>query len=135
MATIDTLRRLVPAMATVSDSACNEWLADASAELPTEPWPTDIWPRAVCYLAGHSYLRSLAAAMAGTGSGGSGAVTSESAGGMSRGYGSFSGSTSASGDAYYETTPAGVEFLRLRRTHCVVEGTIEVDTTYALRDG
>lgn len=134
MATLDTLRRLVPAMASVSDAACNEWIADAAAELPTDPWPEDIWPRAVCYLAGHSYLRGVGT-MTGAGGSGSGPITSESAGGMSRGYGGFSGSTSTSGDAYYETTPAGVEFLRLRRTHCVVEGVIEVDTTYALRDG
>lgn len=126
MATRDTLKRLVPAMASLSDSVLDEWLTDAAAELDSTEWPATLYPKACCYLAGHLYLR----AQATTAGSGAGAVTSESAGGMSRAYGTLTGS---GGDAELETTIPGAELVRLRKMNVPGFYGLLPDTTYALR--
>lgn len=126
MATRDTLKRLVPTMASLADAVLDEWLADAVLELDVTEWPELIYPRAACYLAGHLYTRAQQMTV-GSGAGG---VNSESAGGMSRSYGSPGAS---SPDAEYETTACGVEFIRLRKTHCAGVYALFPDETYSLR--
>jgi hypothetical protein len=115
-------------MAALSDATLDEWLADAVTEMEVSEWPAAVYPRACCYLAGHLYLRTVLGA---SGSGaGAGAVTAESAGGMSRSYGSIAGSTA---DAELLTTAPGAEYVRLRKAHiCSCFGLLP-DTTYALR--
>lgn len=127
MATRDTLRRLVPAMASVSDDDCDSWIADAVTETDSTVWPESVYPRAVCYLAGHLYLRTVVG-MSGAGAG-AGAVLSESAGGMSRSYGPGPSGV----DAELMTTAAGMEYLRLRKAHFAAPYYLEPDDTHSLR--
>uniref|UniRef100_A0A6H1ZM10 Uncharacterized protein n=2 Tax=viral metagenome TaxID=1070528 RepID=A0A6H1ZM10_9ZZZZ len=127
MATRDMLKRLVPAMAALADAVLDGWIADAVTEMNVEEWPALVYPRAACYLAGHLYLRAQASAGAGQGVG---AVTSEGAGGMSRGYGSVASSTA---DAEYMTTAPGAEYVRLRKAHICTPYPWSPDATFALR--
>lgn len=129
MATRDTLKLLVPAMATLADAVLDAWLALAVNQTNTEEWPALVYPVACCYLAGHLYLRAQLSA-GGSGSG-AGAVTSESAGGMSRSYGALGSATGA--DAELLTTGPGAEYVRLRKGNVAPVYALLMDETYALR--
>jgi len=122
--TVETMRRLIPACAAETDGVLEAWIADAVERMNRLAWGTALAKGAV-YLAGHLYLRSRATL---TQTGG-GAVSSESAGGMSRGYAAVPGWLS---DAGLLTTGPGVEFVTLRNEACGPFVGIDVlDTTGA----
>lgn len=129
MATLDVFKDLVGATVGKTDAQLNRFLGYAATRLGADAF--DEWgvayEQALVYLAGHL----LARADLGASGTGSGAVTSESAGGMSRAYGTPGGGLGP--DAELMTTAPGADFVALRKaTIAPVYGMLP-DTTYALR--
>lgn len=102
-ATVASVRRLAPELASVLDVDVEAWLADALLELSEDFWG-DLYDRAQALVAAH--LASVANPdLAGP----AGPVASESVGAVSR---SYAVAASSSG-SQWATTRHGVELLRL----------------------
>jgi hypothetical protein len=127
VATLDVFRDLVAAAAAETDDAkLTRYLGYAAARLDSDGWGT-MYEQACCLLAGHLLVRG---SLAGAGGAAAGGVAAESAGGMSRSYGSVAGSMS---DADLLTTAPGADFVALRKSWILGSTGLLPDTTYALR--
>jgi hypothetical protein len=131
--TLGILQRIAPTL--YADAAVQDWVDLAIQQLRTDEW-ANVYNQAVAYLAAHLWVLAMreAQALAGSTYGGPvGAITSESAGDLSRAYGSMpaptSGGVSAS-DAEYQTTSYGLRFLSLRNSRPTA-GPFLVDTDMA----
>lgn len=111
MAVRDTFNAIAPALAT--DVNADAFLGFAVDQLNPVVFGRQ-YELAVAYLAAHMLTIARRSEEGGPAGGGSGPVTSERAGEVSRQYGQMS--VTGKGDlAYYNTTPFGMEFLRIRR--------------------
>jgi len=100
------MRDLIPGLDSVLDATLDRYIVLATARITADEWGP-VWEQAVALLAGHLYQRTLR-----TPGGGPGGITSKSTGPLSEGYGGASG-----GGDDLATTPAGLDFVALRRTH------------------
>lgn len=128
MAAIDILRDFVPATVAESDAVCLRYLGYAGARLngASTEWGA-LYDQAVALYAGHLYLRGKQAGAGGLAAGG---VVSESAGGMSRGYGGVGGVLSPF--AELQTTAPGAEFVALLKSMGPAAYPIALDSSGAV---
>lgn len=112
MAVRDTFDAIAPALAT-------DPLADTFLEFAVDQMNPVVWGKVyelgVAYLAAHMLTIARRTEAAGPSGGGSGPITSKRAGQVAIQYGQMS--SSANSDlTYYQNTPYGIEFLRLRKS-------------------
>lgn len=121
-ADLATFRQLFPALASVDDTTVQNNLDSADCVLDENTWGCTK-PEAELYLAAHqiAWSQNVQAASDVDGNGNvttnptAGRLTSASDGPLSVGYGtSLQASSSNAFDAYYSSTPYGIDFLQLK---------------------
>jgi hypothetical protein len=116
MATLDVFKLLVPETAGVADATLSQFLSLAALRMTAAEWGA-VYEQAVCYLAGHILTLSPSNPRRAGGSTHAGPVSSESAGGVSRSYGSIS--TKTTEESTLAMTDAGRAFLELRAQNVI----------------
>ena len=111
-----TIIAAMPEFASIADATRDVYIALAMEEMDSTAWG-ELYNQGVAYLAAHKMLRMGvgSSGVIGGGAGAAGMVTAETAGKVSRSYGSAASASVTLGEQEYTTTKYGMQYLALLR--------------------